>query len=199
MRSIGAVVLAAGASTRMQGPNKLLLPVAGEPMVRHTVRRVQAAGAAPVVVVIGHEGDAVREALAGLSCHFAVSPNPTGPTSGSLHAGLAALPVTTEGTLVMLADMVHVSTAMLAAVVERLRDPATTLVVSEYDDVQAPPLGFARSLWPELLAWHGEGCGKAVVRAHRHEAVRLAWAPAALADIDTPTDYAALQDQPLTP
>ncbi|HET6681879.1 MAG TPA: hypothetical protein VFG84_11800, partial [Gemmatimonadaceae bacterium] len=59
-------------------------------------------------------------------------------------------------------------------------------------DVSAPPLLFRRSLWPELLAYTGEGCGKAVVNAHRHEAEWLDWPVDALRDIDTPEDYDAL-------
>jgi CTP:molybdopterin cytidylyltransferase MocA len=58
--------------------------------------------------------------------------------------------------------------------------------------VPAPPLLFRRVLWPELLAWTGEGCGKAVVRAHFAEADVHDWPVEALRDIDTPDDYAAL-------
>jgi molybdenum cofactor cytidylyltransferase len=190
---IGAVVLAAGRSTRMgEGLNKLLLPVDGVPMVRRTVGRVIAAGAAPVVVVTGHDAGVVRAALDGAPVTFAESPDPGGPTSGSLHAGLAALPAEVTGALVMLADMVHVTDSMLRAVHDRLAAGDAPLVVSLYGDVEAPPLGFARPLWPELLAWHGEGCGKAVVRAHRAQAAVLPWPAERLADVDTPDDYAAL-------
>ncbi|MGA0919725.1 MAG: nucleotidyltransferase family protein [Gemmatimonadaceae bacterium] len=190
---IGAVILAAGASTRM-GPttNKLLLPVEGVPMVRRTVARVQLAGIRDIVVVTGHEGDRVRAALAGLPCTFVESPDPTGPTSGSLHAGLRAFGPEIDATLVMLADMVHVTTAMLATLVASARTTDAPLEVSRYGEVLAPPLLFRRALWPELLAWHGEGCGKAVVRAHIAEANVHDWREARLADIDTPDDYAAL-------
>jgi molybdenum cofactor cytidylyltransferase len=189
---IGAVVLAAGASRRMAGAHKLLLPVDGEPMVRRAVGRVLAAGARPVVVVTGREPEEVQQALAGLECSFVHNPEFTGPTSGSLHAGLRAMPADVEAVLVVLADMVHVSAEMLRTVMVRMRADGAPLVVSEYGDVQAPPLVFARSLWPELLAWTGEGCGKAVVRAHLAEAARVGWPESALADIDTPEDYAGL-------
>ncbi|MFM2140635.1 MAG: hypothetical protein RLZZ25_900 [Gemmatimonadota bacterium] len=190
---IGAVILAAGASTRM-GPttNKLLLPVEGVPMVRRTVARVQLAGIRDIVVVTGHEEDRVRAALAGLPCTFVESPDPTGPTSGSLHAGLRAFGPEIDATLVMLADMVHVTTAMLATLIASARTTDAPLEVSRYGEVLAPPLLFRRALWPELLAWHGEGCGKAVVRAHLAEANVHDWREARLADIDTPDDYAAL-------
>lgn len=189
---VGAVVLAAGASTRM-GRNKLLLPVEGEPMVHRTVRRVRDAGCDPLVVVTGHEAERVREALVAFDLRFAVSPDPTGPTSASLHAGLRALPEDVDAALVMLADMVHVTTPMLRALVDGLAAGAEPLGVSRYDDVLAPPLVFRRALWPELLAWHGEGCGKAVVRAHAAEARMHDWPVESLQDVDTPSDYDAVR------
>jgi CTP:molybdopterin cytidylyltransferase MocA len=72
------------------------------------------------------------------------------------------------------------------------RDPAP-LVVSRYGDVAAPPLLFRRALFDELLAWTGDGCGKAVVQRHWDEAAFLDWPPAALADVDTPEDFAAAE------
>ena len=185
---VAAVILAAGASTRM-GRNKLLLPVEGEPMVHRAARRALAAGLAPVVVVLGHEGDRVRTALADLDVTFTASPDPTGPTSASLHAGLDALGPAVPATVVMLSDMVHVTEAMLCALVDASARSAAPLEVSRYGDVLAPPLLFRRLLWPELLAWHGEGCGKAVVRAHENEAGLHDWPEWALQDIDTPSDY----------
>ncbi len=196
---IGAVVLAAGASRRM-GANKMLLDVDGVPMVRRTVTRVLASGVERAVVVLGHEADRVRQALDGLPCRFAENPAFTGPTSGSLHAGLRALGTAGEdavdAALVMLGDMVRVTEHMLGTIVERARDSHAPLVVSRYGEgdahVLAPPLLFRRTLWPELMAWHGEGCGKAVVMAHRREALMVDWPADALRDIDTPADYEAL-------
>ena len=188
---VGAVLLAAGASRRMGRP-KQLLAVDGEPMVRRAARRALDAGLAPVIVVLGHEAEAVRGALTGLDVRFTTSPDPTGPTSASLHAGLAALDDDVAATMVLLADMVHVTTPMLHALVASWRAAGTPLEVSRYGEVLAPPLLFPRALWPELLAWHGEGCGKAVVRAHLHEAHVHPWPESSLHDIDTPEDYAAL-------
>ncbi|HYW50449.1 MAG TPA: NTP transferase domain-containing protein, partial [Gemmatimonadaceae bacterium] len=87
---IAAIVLAAGASSRM-GRNKLLLDVGGVPMVRRAVETVMHAGASPVVVVVGNDEQRVREALTGLHCTFATNADFTGPTSASLHAGLRML------------------------------------------------------------------------------------------------------------
>jgi CTP:molybdopterin cytidylyltransferase MocA len=48
-------------------------------------------------------------------------------------------------------------------------------------------------LFGELLAWTGEGCGKAVVQRHTAEAVYLDWPRAVLTDVDTPDDFTAAQ------
>jgi CTP:molybdopterin cytidylyltransferase MocA len=39
----------------------------------------------------------------------------------------------------------------------------------------------------------GEGCGRQVVKRHRHEAEVLPWPATALADLDVPDDYARLK------
>jgi molybdenum cofactor cytidylyltransferase len=189
---VAGIVLAAGASRRMgHASNKLVLDVGGEPMVRRTVRRAIEARLDPVVVVTGHQPTRIRAALGGLECTFVENPAYSGPTSGSLHAGLRALDTSVCAAVVMLGDMVHVGSAMLVALVERFRDSGARLAVSRYGEegVLAPPLLFRRELWPELLAWSGEGCGKAVVIAHLDEAVLLDWPAEALRDIDTPEDY----------
>ncbi len=89
--------------------------------------------------------------------------------------------------------MVHVSDEMIRALRDASARGSAPLEVSRYGEVLAPPLLFRRALWPELLAWHGEGCGKAVVRAHLDEASVHDWPESALQDVDTPADYDALE------
>lgn len=200
-RRVAGVILAAGASSRM-GPtvNKLLLEVEGEPMVRRIARRATEAGLSPLVVVLGHDPERVRAALHGFECTFVQNADFTGPTSGSLHAGLRALDERTSATVVLLGDMVRVTTPMIEALLAAAARSDAPLVVSRYgDSVLAPPLLFRRALWPELLAWHGEGCGKAVVNAHRPEAVMMDWPAESLRDIDTPADYESLTGPSMPP
>ncbi len=187
---VAGVILAAGASRRM-GRNKMLLELEGESLVRRAAQRALAAGLSPVVVVIGHEADRLRAELKGLPLEVALNLDYTGPTSGSLHRGLDVLGADVEAVVVMLGDMVRVTIETLAMLVAAARGTDAPLVVSRYGDVTAPPLLFRRALFGELLAWTGEGCGKAVVQAHRREAMYVERPEALLADVDTPEDFAA--------
>jgi len=186
-----AIILAAGASTRM-GRNKMLMEIDGVTLVRRAVEQAITAGLSPVVVVMGHEANQVRAELDGLPCTFATNLEFTGPTSGSLHAGLNALPPEVDAAVVMLGDMPLVTSEMLRQLTTSLDASSSPLAVSRYGEVLAPPLLFRRVLFAELLAWHGEGCGKQVVMRHRDEAVVLDWPSTALTDIDTPADAARM-------
>ncbi len=74
-RSVAAVVLAAGRSTRMNGPNKMLAELNGKKLVRIAVEQALASKASPVIVVTGHQSAEVKAALAGLNVTFVTNPN----------------------------------------------------------------------------------------------------------------------------
>lgn len=185
---VAGIVLAAGSSTRM-GHNKLLLDLGGEPLVRRAARAALAAGLQPVVVVLGHQSREVEGALAGLPFRPAFNAEHAGAQRLSLQCGVRALEAGAEAAVVILADMPFVTAAMLRALVERYRDSGAPLVTSEYGGVFAPPTLYDRSLFPEILALTGEGCGRQVARRHRDEAAVVEQPAAALADVDYAADY----------
>src|SRR5262249_11457735 len=102
---IAVIILAAGRSTRMGAGNKLLADVNGRPMIRHAVEAALASQGKPVLVVIGHQAGAVREALAGLPIGFVDNPCYAAGLSGSLRRGIDALPAGCEGALIVLGGM----------------------------------------------------------------------------------------------
>jgi len=185
---VAAIILAAGSSTRM-GRNKLLLDVGKQQLVRRTVAAALDAGLHPVIVVLGHEAERVRAAIAGLGCRTVINREHALGMRVSLQAGVRAVPQDARGAVVILADMPFVTASMIRAVAERFVAGDAPLVVSEYGDVSAPPTVYDRSLFPELLAMTGEGSGKQVLLRHRHQAAVVAWPEQALADVDRPEDY----------
>jgi molybdenum cofactor cytidylyltransferase len=186
------IVLAAGTSSRMGGRNKLLLEVGGEPLARRVVWAALAAGLDPVVVVLGHEAERVRDALAGLACRTVHNAGYEAGMTTSLRAGVAALPEGTPAAVMILADMPQVTAGMLAelAAAESARRPP--LVLSDYEGVLAPPTLFDRALFPELLALPDDRCPRSVVKRHRNAAAVLRWPASALADLDRPEDLSAV-------
>lgn len=185
---IAIVLLAAGASSRMGEP-KLLLPLDGEPLLRRAATCAIASGAASVVVVVPPDAPAWQQTLAGLRVRVVEAPTMGGPVSGSLHAALDAVDEDVDGILVVLADMVGVTTAMMSAVIAAAGSAPCRLVGSRYGGVVAPPLLLPQRFFTEIRAMHGDGVGRAVFAAHADEATVIEWPPSALTDIDTPDDY----------
>ena len=185
---VAGVVLAAGASTRM-GQNKMFFKLDGESLLRRAVGRAAAAGLDPVIVVLGYEADQALGELSGLSCQPVVNPDYARGINLSLRTGIAAVPARAVAAVVLLADMPFVTERMIATLVERYRETTAPLVISDYAGVHAPPALYDRSLFAELSAMEGEGCGKQVVKRHLSEALAVPWPAAALADIDLPDDY----------
>lgn len=184
---VAGIVLAAGRSRRM-GRNKLLLPLEGEPLVRRAVHTALDAGLAPVIIVVGHEWERVHAALAGLDVEFVESPDPAGPTSGSLRRGLEHVPEDAGAAVLVLADMVGVTAEMVQRLVALWRERRPPVVASRYGDVVAPPFLFDRAVFAELRAASDEGPGRAIAERHGDRAVLQDWPAAALLDVDTPED-----------
>ena len=186
--SVAGVVLAAGASTRM-GQNKLLFRLGGETLIRRTVASALSAGLDPVIVVLGHDAERAVTELAGLSIVPVFNPEYARGINRSLKMGIASVPEDASAAVVMLADMPMVTDRMVAALVERFRASRAPIVVSDYEGVQAPPTLYSRTVFSELGALEGEGCGKQVVRRHAPEVVKVSWPAGALTDVDRPEDY----------
>lgn len=184
---VAAVVLAAGKSSRM-GRNKLLLELEGQTLLRRAVQRAHGGGLEPVLVVLGHEAERARQELEGLVCQPVFNPEFEEGIGCSLRAGISAVPEQASAAVVLLADMPHVTSTMLAELVARYRAASGPLVISQYGDVSAPPFLYDRTLFAEILAMEGS-CEKQVIRRHRDQAQVVPWPVPALEDVDQPADF----------
>ncbi len=205
MNTVAAVVLAAGSSVRM-GRNKLLLELDGETVVRRAADTARAAGLAPVVVVTGHEREAVEAALHGLPCRIVHNSEHAQGQHTSVAAGIAALTEDTAGAaaagaddntaaIVMLADMPFVTADMLRAVADRQAATGAPIVASRYGGKTiAPPILYHRRFFGELTRMDSR-CGRQVVKRHRSEAVEVDWPLEMMRDLDRPSDYADARAQ----
>jgi molybdenum cofactor cytidylyltransferase len=201
MPRLAAVLLAAGESRRMGGPNKLLIEVDGEPLVRRTARTLLAAGLAPVLVVLGHAPERVRPLLQGLALQMVENPAWRDGQQGSVQAGLAALaPVLAEGAhagvAVVLSDLPLLQPAHLRELAQAFaRRGAARCLVPRHRGERGNPVLFEAGLVPELLA--EPGGPRDWIAAHpeavtRHDAAHAGFTT----DLDTLADVAALQALP---
>ncbi|MGZ8411609.1 MAG: nucleotidyltransferase family protein [Gemmatirosa sp.] len=189
---IGAVVLAAGASTRLGSPKQLLVHE-GEPLVRRAARAAIAAGAAPVLVVVGADSARVRAALGELAGVVVVEhARWADGLASSLAAGLRALLDSdqVDAVLVTLADQPHVGAPELASLIARCSS-TQPIVVAEYAGIVGVPIVVARSHVDALLMLTGDRGAGAWLRAQGDRVTRVPL-PAAAVDVDTPADAARL-------
>lgn len=82
-----ALILAAGKGTRMKSAlPKVLHKVGGKAMVLHVIEAARDAGAQKPIVVVGHEGDRVQEALREIEIEFAIQAQQLGTGHGVMQA-----------------------------------------------------------------------------------------------------------------
>jgi molybdenum cofactor cytidylyltransferase len=186
---VGAIVLAAGGSTRMGRP-KALLPLGAGTVLSTVVERVLKAGVDALVVVLGHEHEAVR-AAAGLPddprLRIAVNPGWAEGMASSLRAGVEA----SEGAhavLVALGDEPGIDPRAIDSLVAAWRDGARIAATAHAGRLTHPVL-FDRSLFPEIRLLRGDVGARAILKAHANELVQVEGSR--LRDLDTPADYEA--------
>ncbi len=182
-----AVILAAGRSSRMGGPNKLLASFDGEPLVRRTADRVTASRAASAIAVLGHQAERVSMALEGAGVGTIENPDFGSGLSSSLKAGIRALPEDTQGALVTLGDMPQVSTDELDRMIEAFeRSGGNCIVRATHDGKRGNPVILPRSLFPAVEALEGDTGARHIVEGGAAEVVDVEIGKGASLDVDTP-------------
>lgn len=185
---IAAIVLAAGRSSRMGPDNKMTAAVGGVPMVVRAVDAALATRAGPVVVVTGHAREAVERLLADREVTLVHNPLYGEGLSGSLKAGLAALPPDAAGALICLADMPLVSADHLDRLIaEFAPDAGRAIVVPTRQGRRGNPVLWHRRFFPEMQRLAGDVGARHLIGRHRACVTEVEMPDdAVLIDIDTP-------------
>jgi molybdenum cofactor cytidylyltransferase len=196
-RRVGAIVLAAGRSTRMGGPNKLMAEVGGRPLVRIAAEEALASRARPVIVVTGHQRDRVEAALLGLDVKHVHNPDFADGLSTSLKAGLAALPPEVNGVIVCLGDMPQVRAAMMDQLIAAF-DPqrGALVVVPTINGERGNPVVWSRRFFPDLMALEGDVGARHLISRYPEAVMEVPLSgKAALIDVDTPEALKLVQGE----
>jgi molybdenum cofactor cytidylyltransferase len=192
---IPALVLAAGRSSRM-GRAKASLPLGADTFLTRIVRTFLDAGVDDVVVVVGHDADAIVAdfSASGLPARFVVNREYDRGQLSSLVAGLALIDRPgVAAALVTLVDVPLVSASTVRAVIERYRHTHAAVVRPTSGSRHGHPLLLDRSLFDELRAADPATGAKPIVRAHASLRGDIEIADeGAFTDIDTAEEYQRL-------
>jgi molybdenum cofactor cytidylyltransferase len=186
--NIAAVVLAAGRSTRMGGPNKLLAEIGGRPLVRIAVEQALASRAKPVIVVTGHERERVEAALKGLPVQFVHNPDFAVGLGSSVRAGIAVVPAAADGAIVCLGDMPQVDAALIDRLITAFAPEQGALaVMPTIDGQRGNPVLWSRRFFPDLMAIEGDVGARHLISRYGEAVVEVpVTGKGALVDVDTP-------------
>jgi CTP:molybdopterin cytidylyltransferase MocA len=188
----GCIILAAGASTRMGTP-KQLLPVEGRPLIVRAAECSLAAGAWPVVVVLGAHEEQIRPVLARLPVLAIENPAWSEGMASSIRAGVTTLRQfsrSLNGALLALCDQPAFSAETIGRLVAAQRTTGRSIAAAHYGGHCGAPAYFLREHFPALAELTGEEGARLFLNGdpNRVAAVEM---PELAADLDTPEDYAA--------
>jgi molybdenum cofactor cytidylyltransferase len=187
-RNVVAIVLAAGRSTRMGGPNKLLAELSGKKLVRIATEQALGSKASEVIVVTGHQADLVEQALEGLNVKFVRNPDFAGGLASSVKAGIAAVPNTVDGALVCLGDMPLIDAKLIDRLIEAFDpDRGNLIAVPAADGRRGNPVLWSRRFFNELLTLDGDVGARHLIAKHAEAVTEVPVdGESAFLDIDTP-------------
>ena len=195
---VAVLVLAAGRSTRMGGPNKLLADVDSQPLVVHAVKAALASQAVEVVVVLGHMADQVRPAIekevpTGGRLRFVTNPEFADGLSTSVRTGIAALGDDVDAAIVQLGDMPGVGAPLLDRLMAAFSPvEGRSICVPTVGGKRGNPVLWARRFFPDMGRLAGDSGAKHLIGEHADLVCEVEMTgEAAITDIDTPEALAA--------
>ena len=190
---VGAIILAAGSSSRMGRP-KQTLTYRGDSLLRRAAHAALSAGCRPVIVVTGAHAELSRLELDGLEVTAAFNPDWETGMASSVRAGvkrLVSADPDVAATVLMLCDQPHVNAEIVSSLVAAHRATGTPVVASSYGGSFGVPALFAKTILEELARLEGGAGAKQVIERHAAEAHFLSFS-AGEVDVDTPDDFARL-------
>ncbi len=185
-----AIILAAGASSRMGRP-KPLLDLDGDTFLDRLIDRFSGI-CSPITVVLGYEANRIRANVRNAGgAVFVVNPAPERGMLSSLQCGLASLPRDADAVLFTPADLPSIQRSTIAAVAAS--DNTAEVTIPRCGGRNGHPVRISRGIVAELLALPDDAQARDVLHRQRGETRFLdVDDPGILHDVDTPADYEAL-------
>jgi molybdenum cofactor cytidylyltransferase len=195
---VAVLLLAAGRSTRMGGPNKLLQETDGAPLVVHAAKAALASQAVEVVAVLGHMADQVKAAIeqgigTNAKLRFVTNPDFADGLSTSVRTGIAALGKDIDAAIVQLGDMPGVNSGLLDRLMAAFSPvEGRSICVPTVGGKRGNPVLWDRRFFTEIAKVSGDTGAKHLIGEHADLVCEVEMTgAAAITDIDTPEALAA--------
>jgi molybdenum cofactor cytidylyltransferase len=159
--SIAAVVLAAGASTRLGSP-KQLVEIEREKLLERAVRIAREAGCTPIVVVLGAAAAEIIAACSLGDVRMIINADWEEGMAASIVCGIAAVEGEVEGAVVMACDQPSVTAEHLKMLIE-----AGEVTASAYAGRRGVPAYFPASSFEDLMELQGDVGARDLLKAAR--------------------------------
>jgi molybdenum cofactor cytidylyltransferase len=184
---ISGIVLAAGASRRF-GATKQLVPASGKPLTQHSIDALDEAGAEEILVVTGHDADAVEAGLAlPAQGRFLRNPDHRLGQSSSLAVALHALDEASEAAVVLMGDQPGITGAQARALIERFVTTRGRIVRLAFRDGPGPAL-LSREVYAEAGHLTGDVGARVLMASHPEWVEDVSIDALVPRDIDLPED-----------
>ncbi|HEU4768687.1 MAG TPA: nucleotidyltransferase family protein [Pyrinomonadaceae bacterium] len=186
---ISGLILGAGASQRFGEP-KQLLPFAGTTLLGWVVSQTQKADALDeVVVVLGRSADEIRQRVDFGDARVVENRIFTEGCASSYRAGIAALDSRCEAMMIILGDQPGITPAIIDRVADEWRQTEAPIALCSYEGRKGHPMIFARSLFDQLAALHGDKAAWKLVDANAASVHEVRLAIPFPEDINTRADF----------
>jgi molybdenum cofactor cytidylyltransferase len=187
---LGAVVLAAGGSSRM-GATKQLLNIGGSSLVARASDAALRSGADPVVVVVGADAARVRAEVASLPVLSVTNSQWATGLASSIRVGIEALleaEPELDAVLVAPCDQPALSAEVIARLTDLHRSTGR-IAASRYDGRNGAPAVFGRENFEDLAGLAGDAGARKLLNSDSGNVASVDL-PELASDVDTPADYA---------
>jgi molybdenum cofactor cytidylyltransferase len=192
-KRVGAIILAAGDSTRMGRP-KQLLKFEGTTLLRRAASSAIEADCDPVIVVTGAAFENVRGELGGLDVHEIFNTEWQTGMASSIKVGIdeiSRIAHYVDAVVMMVCDQPHVTTEIIGRLINAYSSTTKSIVASKYGEDFGVPALFDKQHFEELTELEGDRGAKMIIKKHIADAEFVDF-PEGVIDVDTADDFRQL-------
>lgn len=196
---VTGIILAAGEGSRM-GRTKQLLPFRGKTLVECVVDSALASRLERLVVVLGHDAEAIEPLLNGREVTIVNNPDYRSGQSSSLRAGLQAVSGDAEAVLFLLGDQPLVTPALINRMIAAGEASDSPIILPARRGKRGNPVLFRRETFAAIAALDDDCGARSLFAAYASRLLMVAVDdPAIHFDVDTGDDYRRLLEEHADP